>query len=76
MSSGERFNPMAMTAAHRYLPFGTRVLVTDVGTRRSVVVTITDRPGSRTRVIDLSQGAAQALGIVHKGIAQVTLSRL
>jgi rare lipoprotein A len=76
MSSGHRFNPMAMTAAHRYLPFGTRVVVTDVSTRRSVVVTITDRPGSRTRIIDLSEGAAQALGIVHRGVAEVTLSRL
>ena len=63
-ASGERFNPQAMTAAHRTLPFGTRVTVTNERTGRSVIVRINDRgPFGHGRVIDLSKGSAEALGI-------------
>jgi rare lipoprotein A len=69
-ASGERFNPKAMTAAHRTLPFGTRLRITYRG--RSIVVRINDRgPYVRGRDIDLSQGAARALGLT--GIGQVQL---
>jgi rare lipoprotein A (peptidoglycan hydrolase) len=71
-ASGERFNPRAMTAAHRTLPFGTRVRVTDVVTGRSVMVRINDRgPFIRGRIIDISTAAAESLGIVGRGIARV-----
>jgi rare lipoprotein A len=64
-----------MTAAHRTLPFGTRVLVTHVATGRSVTVTINDRgPFIKGRIIDLSRGAASALGITSAGVARVSVS--
>jgi rare lipoprotein A len=67
-ASGQRMNANAMTAAHRTLPFGTRLRVTHGG--RSVVVTINDRgPFVRGRVLDLSTGAARAIGL--DGIGQV-----
>jgi rare lipoprotein A len=73
-ASGEMMNPAAMTAAHRSLPFGTRVRVTDVSTRRSVVVRINDRgPFLRGAIIDLSTGAAGQLGITGRGMAMVEL---
>ena len=76
-ASGERFNPNGLTAAHRTLPFGTRVRVTDAKTRRSVVVRINDRgPFIRGRIIDVSRGAAQQLGMVGRGVAQVEVSVL
>jgi len=69
-ASGQRFNQNAMTAAHRTLPFGTRVKVTHGG--RSVVVTINDRgPFIRGRVLDLSKGAARAIGLTGRGVGQV-----
>ena len=65
------------TAAHRSLPFGTRVRVTDLATNRSVVVVITDRgPRVRDRVLDLSLGAARSLGITDRGVAQVRVEVL
>lgn len=68
-ASGERMNPSAMTAAHRSLPFGTRVHVT--GPRGSVVVRINDRgPFVTGRCLDLSYGAAKAIGIA--GVGRVT----
>jgi rare lipoprotein A (peptidoglycan hydrolase) len=71
-ASGASYRPLAFTAAHRTLPFGTRVQVTDVKTGKSVQVTITDRgPAIRNRVLDLSRGAAQALGMIDRGIIQV-----
>ena len=71
-ASGERFNPQAMTAAHRTLPFGTRVAVTNERTGRSVVVRINDRgPFNRGLIIDLSKSSAQAIGMV--GSAPVSL---
>jgi rare lipoprotein A len=72
-ASGAKFDKAAMTAAHAYLPFGTKVLVTLQGSGRAVVVTINDRLPTPTRVIDLSVGAARALGIIHSGVARVVL---
>ena len=74
-ASGNRFDMWAMTAAHPSLPFGTKVRVTIDGTDRSIVVTITDRLPSKTRVLDLSQGAARELGILQQGLAQVVLTQ-
>ncbi|WP_133774637.1 septal ring lytic transglycosylase RlpA family protein [Enterovirga rhinocerotis] len=73
-ASGERFNQNDMTAAHRTLPFGTRVKVVDETTGRSVVVRINDRgPFAHGRVIDLSKAASEALGMGGRGVARVTL---
>jgi rare lipoprotein A len=69
-ASGQRFNQNAMTAAHRSLPFGTKLRVTHGG--RSVVVTINDRgPFIRGRVLDLSTGAARAVGLTGAGVGRV-----
>jgi len=73
-ASGDRFDMAKMTAAHPWLPFGTRVRVTIAETGRSVVVTITDRIPSRTRILDLSVAAARQLGILRQGLAQVELT--
>lgn len=74
-ASGERFDMNAMTAAHRTLKFGTRVRVSYKG--RSVVVRINDRgPFVRGRCLDLSYGAAKALGIVRAGVATVRVEVL
>lgn len=71
-ASGSPFNRDSLTAAHRSLPFDTRVRVTDVTSRKSVVVRITDRgPRVRGRVLDLSLGAARSLGITDRGVVQV-----
>lgn len=71
-ASGSSFNRDSLTAAHRSLPFGTRVRVTDVKSSMSVVVRVTDRgPRVRGRVLDLSLGAARNLGITDRGVAQV-----
>jgi rare lipoprotein A len=70
-ASGARFNQNAMTAAHRSLPFGTKLRVTHGG--QSVVVTINDRgPFIRGRVLDLSTGAARAIGLTGAGVGRVT----
>jgi len=70
-ASGQRFDQNAMTAAHRSLPFGTKLRVTHGG--RSVVVTINDRgPFVRGRVLDLSTAAARAVGLTGAGVGQVT----
>jgi rare lipoprotein A len=76
-ASGARFNPSAMTAAHRTLPFGTRVVVTNRNNGRSVTVTINDRgPFIKGRIIDLSRGAASAIGMTGAGLARVSISVL
>ena len=73
-ASGERFAPLGLTAAHRTLPFGTKVLVTNQKTGQSVVVRVNDRgPFVAGRSLDLSLGAARAIGLDHQGIAQVTM---
>jgi rare lipoprotein A len=70
-ATGARYNPNGMTAAHRSLPFGTKLKVTHGG--RSVVVTINDRgPFIRGRVLDLSTGAARAVGLTSRGVGHVT----
>jgi rare lipoprotein A len=76
-ASGETFNSSGLTAAHRYLPFGTRVRVTNLRNGRSVVVRINDRgPFSGGRVIDLSRGAAAIIGVFQSGVAPVVLEVL
>lgn len=76
-ASGERFDMHALTAAHRTLPLGACVRVTALGSARSVIVRINDRgPFVRGRIIDLSYAAAQALGVVAAGNAQVKLERV
>lgn len=76
-ASGGRFNPKAMTAAHRSLPFGTKVEVMDKRTKRKVVVTINDRgPFKKGRVIDLSRAAGHALGLGHRGVGAVRVTVL
>ncbi|WP_009634121.1 septal ring lytic transglycosylase RlpA family protein [Synechocystis sp. PCC 7509] len=73
-ANGERYNQNGLTAAHRSLPFGTKVRVTNVRTGRSVVVRITDRgPHVRGRIIDLSAAAARIVGVMQSGVAPVRL---
>lgn len=74
MADGQRLNPAALTAAHRFLPFGTMVRVTDLDAGRSVVVRITDRgPEGRGRIIDVSPAAARARAMRRAGTAPVRL---
>ncbi|MBD2041353.1 septal ring lytic transglycosylase RlpA family protein [Microcoleus sp. FACHB-672] len=76
-ASGEIFNQNDLTAAHRDLPFGTRVKVTNLDNGTSVIVRINDRgPFIEDRIIDLSAGAAEVLGITHSGVAPVSLEVL
>src|SRR3954454_1813551 len=73
-ANGEKFNACELTAAHRTLPFGTRLRVVDLDTRRSVTVRINDRgPYIAGRIVDLSPSAAVKLGIVGRGLANVRL---
>lgn len=73
-ASGEAFDPNQLTAAHRTLPFGTRLRVVHVASGREVVVRINDRgPFIRGRVIDLSRAAAQRLNMIGEGTARVRL---
>lgn len=77
LATGGWFNPNAMTAAHKTLPFGTRVRVTHAGNGRSVDVTINDRgPYIAGRIIDLSRAAASAIGMTAQGVARVTVQIL
>jgi rare lipoprotein A len=73
-ADGSRFDLNELTAAHPWLPFGTKVSVTLQATGRSVVVTITDRLYSARRVIDLSMAAARVLGMIQQGVATVSLT--
>ena len=76
-ASGERYDEEGMTAAHRTLPFGTRVRVTNLTNGRSVVVTITDRgPFAPGRIIDVSKRAARKLDFVRAGTARVRIKIL
>ena len=73
-ASGEKFDTHELTAAHRTLPFGTRVRVTNVATGRSVTVRVNDRgPFVPGRVVDVSYSAAETLGMIDRGIANVKL---
>lgn len=74
-ASGEKFDGNELTAAHPTLPFGTKLRVTDVATGRSVTVRVNDRgPYVPGRVVDVSYSAAQTLGMVGKGVANVKLN--
>ena len=76
-ANGERYNSGGLTAAHRTLPFGTRVRVTSPNTGRSVVVRINDRgPFHGNRIIDLSVGAARAIGLTNSGVGTVRMDVL
>jgi rare lipoprotein A len=73
-ASGERFNPHDLTAAHRTLPLGTRLRVTNVANGRSVIVRVNDRgPFVGKRLIDVSLGAAREIQMIRSGTAQVRL---
>lgn len=74
-ANGERMNPRALAAAHRTLPFGTKVRVENLRNGRAVVVRINDRgPFGGGRVIDVTQGAAERLGFVRAGVVPVKLT--
>ena len=76
-ASGERFDQNALTAAHRTLPFGTRVRVTNLNNERSVVLRINDRgPFVRGRVIDVSRAAAVRLDMLRAGVVPVRVEAL
>ncbi|MEW9307860.1 septal ring lytic transglycosylase RlpA family protein [Labrys neptuniae] len=76
-ANGERFNPAGLTAAHRTLPFGTTLRVTNLRNHKSVVVRVTDRgPHKRGRMIDLSYGAAKAVGMLGMGTTRVSVARI
>jgi rare lipoprotein A len=73
-ASGERFSPSQLTAAHRSLPLGTKVQVTNLRTGQQVVVTINDRGphgGGKRRIIDLSEAAAKRIGVLPRGVELV-----
>jgi rare lipoprotein A len=73
-ASGEPFNSSELTAAHRTLPFGTRLRVTHVATGQSVIVRVNDRgPFITGRVVDVSHSAAEALGMIDRGVTKVKL---
>lgn len=76
-ASGERFDQSALTAAHRRLPFGSKVLVTNLANQKTVVVRINDRgPHTRSRLIDVSRAAAEQLGMIGSGTARVRVQDL
>lgn len=76
-ANGERYDQNGMTAAHKSLPFDTRVRVTSIATGKSVIVTINDRgPYRKGRVIDLSAAAAKAIGMYKRGIGKVKIEVL
>ncbi len=73
-SSGERFSNDSLTAAHKYLPFGTVVVVTNLKNDSVVVVRINDRlPKKSSRIIDLTKAAARKLNFISNGLAQVSI---
>ncbi|MBJ9976188.1 septal ring lytic transglycosylase RlpA family protein [Pseudomonas sp. S75] len=76
-ASGEVFDQHGLTAAHRTLAFGSRVLVTNLANQRSVVVRINDRgPHTRGRLIDLSRAGAEKIGMLRSGTARVRVQGL
>ena len=76
-ASGQRYNKHRLSAAHKTLPLGTKIRVTDTKTGRSIVVRVNDRgPFVKGRVVDLSKAAAQELGIINRGIAKVDVKVL
>lgn len=76
-ASGEKMNANALAAAHRTLPFGTKVRVDNLANGKSVVVRINDRgPFVRGRVLDVTRGAAEKLGMISSGVARVRVTVL
>lgn len=76
-ASGEKYNKKAFTAAHKTLPFGTKVRVTNLNNNKSVDVIINDRgPFKAGRIIDLSRAAAEKIGLINDGVAKVTVEVL
>jgi rare lipoprotein A len=76
-ANGERFNKNGFTAAHRSLPFGTKLKVTNLRTGKSVIVRVNDRgPFIKGRLIDLSLGAAKVIGLTKSGVAKVKITVL
>jgi peptidoglycan lytic transglycosylase len=76
-ANGERYDPKQLTAAHRTLPFGTKLQVTNLNSGRSVVVRVNDRgPFIRGRVVDVSHAAARELDLLHSGTAKVKVEVL
>ena len=76
-ASGERFNPRALTAAHRTLPLGTKLRVTNQANGKSVIVRVNDRgPFVKSRLIDVSYAAAQQISMISSGKARVSLTRI
>lgn len=71
-ANGEKFNPNHLTAAHKHIPFGTKVKVTNLKNNKSVIVVINDRGPFNNRIIDLTKSAAKAIGIT--GVGKVSLS--
>jgi len=77
LASGAAYDPSELTCAHRTLPFGTKLRVSDPKSGRTVVVTVNDRgPLARDRVLDLSFGAARALGMTDRGVILISASVL
>lgn len=75
-ASGERFNQNALTCAHKTLPFGTRLKVTNLDNGQELVVTVNDRgPFVRGRIVDLSREGAKKLGFIGQGISKVRIER-
>lgn len=73
---GGRHNPEAMTAAHRSLPCGSKIKVTNLANGRSAVVTIVDRgPFVRGRIVDVSRGVAREIGLIQRGVGRVSVAR-
>ncbi len=71
-ANGEQYMPLGLTAAHRSLPFGTHILVTNLKNGKSVIVRINDRgPSRQSRVLDLSFGAAKVLDLDSEGVGQI-----
>lgn len=76
-ASGERFNQEAMTCAHRTLPFGAQLKVTNLENNKEVMVTVNDRgPFIKSRIIDLSHAAAKWLEFAHLGVVRVRVQRI
>jgi rare lipoprotein A len=75
-ASGETTGPAGLTAAHRTLPFGTHVLVTNIHNGKTIIVRITDRgPYGRGRIIDVSRAAARELDMIDRGVTLVSIER-
>lgn len=76
-ANGEAFKPMGLTAAHRKLPFGTFLKVTNLRTGKSVIVRVNDRgPFIKGRILDLSLGAAKVIGLTNSGVGKISYTIL